>query len=89
MSKQALQAGVSACTLSVFLAATTDGLKCVSRNQQQQQQQQLEPQELQQQVLVAVAACIQAQADALEQLKPAAAALQQQDIAARCVSVCV
>jgi hypothetical protein len=88
MSKQALQAGVSACTLSVFLAATTDGLKCVSRNQQQQQQQ-LEPQELQQQVLVAVAACIQAQADALEQLKPAAAALQQQDIAARCVSVCV
>jgi hypothetical protein len=66
----------------VFLAAA-DGLKCVSS--QQQQQQQLEPQELQQQVLAAVAACIQAQADALERLKPAAAALQQQDNAARCV----
>jgi hypothetical protein len=66
--------------------AAADGLKGVCRHPQQQQQQ-LQPEELQQQVLSAVVACIQAQADALEQLKPAAAALQQQDMAARCVQV--
>lgn len=67
------------------MCSAADGLKLRAVFGQRQQQQQLEPHELQQQVLLAVAACVQAQEDALQQLKPAAAQLQQPDIAARCV----
>lgn len=48
-------------------------------------QQQLTAQALQQQVLAAVTACGAAQAAALEQLQPAAAQLQEQEQAVRCV----
>lgn len=65
------------------IAMLADALKLAGITRQQQQQQQLKPEQLQQQVLQAIHGCLRAEAAALEQLQPAAAQLQEQDLAVR------
>jgi len=62
--------------LSTFLHA--DGLRLAAASRQQEQQQ-----DVQHQVLAAVSNCLQAQTAALQMLMPAAAQLQEQDVAVR------